>query len=225
MNDPKQNWQAIQNRIREYEITYHRKPHSVTLLVVTKGQPVEQLERLFNLGQTAFGESYLQEALPKIAALSAKKIEWHFIGPIQSNKTKKIAECFQWVHSVDDKRILKRLSDARPVDLPALNICLQVKLSKEATKSGVDSAELTDLADYAMTLPRLKLRGLMTIPAPETAFVDQCIPFKQLHALLSQLNENNRGLDTLSMGMSDDMEAAIAEGATLVRIGTAIFSS
>lgn len=224
MNDPKQNWQAIQSRIREYEVTYHRKPQSVTLLVVTKGQPIEKLEMLFNLGQTAFGESYLQEALPKIAALSAKKIEWHFIGPIQSNKTKKIAESFQWVHSVDDKRILKRLSDARPPDLPALNICLQVKLSREVSKSGVDPLQLADLVDYAMSLPRLKLRGLMTIPAAETSFVAQRIPFKQLHAMLIQLNEQKRGLDTLSMGMSDDMEAAIAEGATLVRIGAAIFS-
>ena len=159
----------------------------------------------------------------KIAALAHRPVEWHFIGPVQSNKTRPIAERFAWVHSLDREKIARRLSDQRPADLPPLMVCVQVNVSGEASKRGVPPAEAARLAHFVAELPRLKLRGLMTIPAPSDYPLVQRSQFRRLHDLFAELNGQGLGLDTLSMGMSDDLEAAIMEGATLVRVGTAIF--
>lgn len=177
----------------------------------------------FKAGQNCFGENYLQEALPKMIALSNKSIEWHFIGSIQSNKTRNIAGHFAWVHSVDDMKIARRLNDQRPRHLPPLNICIEINVSHEATKSGIDFDKALALAQYCLTLPRLKLRGLMTIPAPMKNFNEQRNEFHKLFLLYQSLRGKGFTLDTLSMGMSGDFEAAIAEGSTLVRIGAGIF--
>ncbi|MBS7404889.1 MAG: YggS family pyridoxal phosphate-dependent enzyme, partial [Oxalobacter sp.] len=178
-------------------------------------------------GQFAFGENYEQEAVRKILAIRQDrpdlKLEWHFIGPIQSNKTRAIAEHFDWVHSVDRERIAKRLSDQRPDDMPPLNICLQVNISGEDSKSGVKPEELADLVKAVSAMPRLKLRGLMAIPEPQSDPEKQRLPFNAMKTLFEELKHAGYDLDTLSMGMSDDMEAAVQEGATTVRIGTAIF--
>lgn len=174
-------------------------------------------------GMRRFGENYLQEALEKIAALQELDLEWHFIGPIQSNKTRPIAEHFDWVHSVDRLKLARRLSEQRPAGLPPLNICLQVNVSGEQSKSGITLQELPALAQEVATLPRLRLRGLMAIPAPAAGLEAQRQPFRQMRFALEQLIAEGLELDTLSMGMSGDLEAAIAEGATLVRIGTALF--
>lgn len=174
-------------------------------------------------GMTRFGENYLQEALEKIEALQDLSLEWHFIGPIQSNKTRPIAEHFDWVHSVDRLKLARRLSEQRPPHLPPLNICLQVNVSGEQSKSGATLEELPALAREVASLPHLRLRGLMAIPAPAEGLEAQRQPFHHMHQALQQLNAEGLELDTLSMGMSGDLEAAIAEGATLVRIGTALF--
>lgn len=213
----------IKNQIHEWEVRYQRNTSSVSVLAVSKKQPIEKIREAIHAGQLAFGENYLQESLEKISALSEKEIEWHFIGPVQSNKTKKIAEHFSWVHTVSDKKIAKRLNEQRPSHLPPLNICIQVNTSGEKTKSGIPQEDVLSLADYCLTLPHLKLRGLMTIPAKQTTGEEQRKAFRTLRNLFDDLNRQGFHLDTLSMGMSDDMEAAIAEGATLLRIGTAIF--
>jgi pyridoxal phosphate enzyme (YggS family) len=213
----------IQQRIAQVEAQYHRPAGSVTLLAASKNQSIEKIKAAYDAGLKVFGESYLQEALEKIAALSSLPIEWHFIGSIQSNKTKKIAAHFSFVHSVTSTKIAKRLNDQRPVHLPPLNICIEVNLDKEPTKSGVNPDEAHALAAYCATLPRLKLRGLMTIPAPLHDLLAQRENFRHLFKLWQTLNHHSFALDVLSMGMSDDLEAAIAEGSTLVRIGTAIF--
>lgn len=200
-----------------------RQPHSVFLLAVSKGQPIEKIQQAVAAGQVAFGENYLQEALPKIIALADKKLEWHFIGIIQTNKTKKIADYFSWVHSLSDTQSAQRLNEQRASHLPPLNICLQVNTSQEPTKSGVQNKEVFPLAEYCASLPRLRLRGLMTIAAPKKQFSAQRSEFHRLRVLYDKLNARGFKLDTLSMGMSNDMQAAIAEGATIVRIGTAIF--
>ena len=178
-------------------------------------------------GQLAFGENYEQEAVRKILAIRQErpdlKLQWHFIGPIQSNKTRAIAEYFDWVHSVDRERIARRLSDQRPANMPPLNICLQVNISGENSKSGVRPEELADLAKAVSGMPRLKLRGLMAIPEPQSDPEKQRQPFNAMKILFERLRKAGYDLDTLSMGMSDDMEAAVQEGATTVRIGTAIF--
>lgn len=200
----------------------HEATQSVILLAVSKRQPVEAIAALAEAGQCAFGESYLQEATEKQQALAGLALEWHFIGPIQSNKTRAIAEQFSWVHSVDRLKIAERLSEQRPADLPPLNLCLQVNISGEATKSGCDPAAVAELVAAIGALPRLRLRGLMAIPAPALEFEQQRQPF----AALRQLQQSLVGpFDTLSMGMSDDLEAAIAEGSTLVRVGTALFGA
>ena len=199
-----------------------RDPASIRLLAVSKTRPVTDLEAALAAGQTTFGESYLQDALPKIAAIG-ERAEWHFIGPIQSNKTRQIAGHFAWVHSVDRLKIAQRLSEQRPRQLPPLNVCLQVNTSGESTKGGVSPEETETLATAVATLPHLRLRGLMTIPAHTQDVRQQHQPFALLRRLQEQLNANGFELDTLSMGMSNDLEAAIAEGANLVRIGTAIF--
>lgn len=197
----------------------------VTLCAVSKAQPATAIRAAYDAGQTVFGENYLQEALQKQAELEDCAIAWHFIGPIQSNKTQPIARHFDWVHSVDRLKIAQRLSDARPSDLPPLNICLQVNISEEASKSGASGQELLELALNIKQLPHLQLRGLMAIPAPCSDFEQQRDQFRQVRALFDHLNSHGLQLDTLSIGMSGDFAAAIAEGATLVRIGTAIFGA
>ena len=202
-----------------------RDPSEIALLAVSKTISADALREAYAAGQRAFGENYLQEALDKIAALadSAPGIEWHFIGPIQSNKTRPIAENFAWVHSVDRLKIAQRLSEQRPAHLPPLNICIQVNVSGEASKSGCAPQDLSALAHAMAVLPGLRLRGLMAIPEPASSEAEQRRPLRQLRELAEQLRAEGLALDTLSMGMSADLAAAIAEGATMVRIGTAIF--
>ena len=202
-----------------------RDPAGVRLLAVSKIQPAPAVRAAAACGQQAFGENYVQEALDKIAALAdlRARLEWHLIGPLQSNKTRPVAEAFDWVHSVDRLKIAQRLSEQRPPGLPPLQVCLQVNVSGEASKSGVAPAEVAALAHAVALLPRLRLRGLMSIPEPAQGFDAQRMPHRRLRELLQALEAQGLALDTLSMGMSDDLEAAIAEGATLVRVGTAVF--
>lgn len=213
--------QACQERIAEACRSARRDPAEVALLAVSKTFPAEAVREAEAAGQRAFGESYLQEALAKQDILSDLALEWHFIGPIQSNKTRPIAERFAWVHGVDRLKIAQRLSEARPPALPPLNLCLQVNVSGEASKHGVAPDQALALAREVATLPRLKLRGLMAIPRPTPDPTEQRAQFALLRRLYEQAD--GLGLDTLSMGMSDDLEAAVMEGATIVRIGTAIF--
>ena len=199
-----------------------RSPDAVTLLAVTKGQPIEVLRAAVAAGLTHFGESYLQEALPKIAALSTPQdldLTWHFIGRVQANKTRPVAQSFAWVHSVDRLKIAARLSEQRPYHAPPLNVCLEVNLAAETAKGGVCPADLPDLAARVAQLPRLTLRGLMCVP-PQDEPESARRWFRELAALQAQLRRTLPGLDTLSMGMSADFEEAVLEGATLVRIGT-----
>ena len=200
-----------------------RHAGDINLLAVSKTFAPDALREAYQAGQTCFAESYVQEALDKIAALQDIPIEWHYIGPIQSNKTRAIAENFAWVHSVDRLKIAKRLSEQRPAHLPPLQVCLQVNISQEASKSGAVPDEVDALAHAIAKLPNLKLRGLMAVPAPSDEIAAQRLPFAKLRELRDQLNRQGLQLDTLSMGMSHDFAAAIAEGATIVRIGTAIF--
>ena len=193
------------------------------LLAVSKTWPHACIEEAFQAGQRAFGENHEQEATRKIAALAHLPIEWHFIGPIQSNKTRPIAEHFAWLHSLDRERIARRLSEQRPEGFAPLMVCVQVNVSGEATKSGVSPEGAFELARLVAQLPRLELRGLMTIPAPSDDREVQRRQFRRLRELFDDLRSRGLDLDTLSMGMSDDLEAAVMEGATLVRVGTAIF--
>jgi pyridoxal phosphate enzyme (YggS family) len=224
-----QNLQAVRQRITDAANSAQRDVHGVELLAVSKTFGADAVIAAAEAGQGAFGENYLQEALEKIAVVKATRpdlqLEWHFIGPIQSNKTRPIAEHFDWVHSVDRLKIAQRLSEQRPDGLPPLNVCLQVNISGEASKSGVLPAETLAVAQAIAALPRLQLRGLMAIPEATGDAEQQRAPFRQMHALLDQLREQGLKLDTLSMGMSGDMAAAIAEGATIVRIGSAIFGT
>ena len=214
---------AVLGRIRAAEQRFQRPPGSVRLLAVGKTQPAAAIAALAAAGQRDFGENYFQEALDKMTELATLELEWHFIGPMQANKTRGIAEHFAWVHSVDRGKIARRLSDYRPAGMPPLQICLQVNISGETSKSGVSLEELPRLALEVMQLPRLQLRGLMAIPAPADGFSEQREPFARLREALAGLQSLGPGLDTLSMGMSDDLEAAIAEGSTIVRVGTGIF--
>jgi PLP dependent protein len=198
-----------------------RKPGDVTLLAVSKTRPAAMLRMAAGLGIDQFGENYLQEALEKIGALADLDLTWHFIGPIQSNKTRAIAEHFHWVHSVDRLKVARRLSEQRPSHLPPLQVCLQVNVSGEASKSGVEPAALPELAAGVRMLPGLRLRGLMAIPAPTDDPAAQHAAFSRVREALAALAMPE--LDTLSMGMSGDLEAAISEGATIVRVGTDIF--
>jgi len=200
-----------------------RAPDSVNLLAVSKTKPARALREAYAAGQRHFGENYLQEALGKQQELAdLDGLTWHFIGPIQSNKTKAIAEHFQWVHSVDRLKVAQRLAEQRPAHLPPLNICLQVNISGEASKAGCEPADLPTLATSVAALPGLRLRGLMAIPEPGMSIDDQNATFARVQALRDSLDGQ---LDTLSMGMSDDLEAAISQGATWVRIGTALFGA
>ena len=198
---------------------------AITLLAVSKTFGAQALREAFGAGQRAFGENHVQEALAKIEALAdlRARIEWHLIGPLQSNKTRAVAQGFDWVHSVDRLKIAQRLAEQRPAHLAPLQLCLQVNISGEASKSGLAVDEVLQVAQAVAALPRVKLRGLMAIPEPLGDFAAQRVPHRALRALLDQLNAQGLWLDTLSMGMSADLEAAIAEGATLVRVGTAIF--
>lgn len=217
--------QAVKQRIDDAARNAGRDPLETALLAVSKTFPAAAVRAAWEVGQRAFGESYVQEALDKIEALRDLPLEWHFIGPLQSNKTRPIAENFSWVHGIDRLKIAERLSAARPPNLPDLQVCLQVNISGEASKSGIDPQELPPLAQAAVQLPRLKLRGLMAIPEPTGDMAAQRRRFAQLRVLLEQLNTQGFALDTLSMGMSDDLEAAVAEGATIVRVGSAIFGT
>lgn len=210
-------------RIASAAQQFGRDPGSVSLLAVSKTWPAAPIAELAAAGQRAFGENHVQEALDKIRALAALDLEWHFIGPLQANKTRPVAENFAWVHSVDRLRIAERLSLQRPTSLPPLSVCIQVNVSGETTKSGVSAADAPALARSVAALPRLRLRGLMAIPAPTDDFAGQRRAFRCLRELLERLTADGLSVDTLSMGMSDDLEAAIAEGSTLVRVGTAIF--
>lgn len=212
----------VRTRIREAAQACGRDPQTVRLLAVSKTKPAAELRAACACGQRDFGENYLQEALAKQAELADLELTWHFIGPIQSNKTKPLAEHFAWVHSVDRLKIAERLSAQRPAHLPALNICLQVNVSGEASKSGCTPAELPALAAAVAALPNLRLRGLMAIPEPTADVSAQRAAFARLRQLRDSLPQP---LDTLSMGMSDDLEAAIAEGATWVRVGSALFGA
>jgi len=215
----------VATRIREAAQAAARDPDEVRLLAVSKTQPAEAIRHASAAGLGDFGENYLQEALDKQAELADLPLTWHFIGPIQSNKTKAIAEHFDWVHSVDRLKIAQRLSAQRPASLPPLNVCLQVNVSREASKSGIVPQEAAALAAAIVQLPRLQLRGLMAIPAPTQDAGQQRDQFRQLHELYETLRGQGYALDTLSMGMSQDYAAAIAEGATMVRIGAAIFGA
>jgi len=220
-----QNIATVRQQIAQSCAQYQRKPDSVTLLAVSKTKPAEAVREACLAGQREFGENYLQEALEKQQTLSDLDISWHFIGPIQSNKTKAITENFHWVHSVDRLKIAQRLNDQRPEGLPALNICLQINISEETSKSGISLEELPKIAEQISQMPNLCLRGLMAIPAPAESFEQQRIPFAKLNQALKQLQTLYSDIDTLSIGMSGDMDAAIAEGSTMVRIGTAIFGA
>ncbi len=216
----------VEKRIRVAELEFSRPLNSVMLLAVSKTKPVEDIKEAIEAGQRCFGESYAQEAVDKIRQINSNKIEWHFIGPIQSNKTRLIAENFSWVHSVDRLKIAQRLNDQRGIAQPPLNICLQVNVSEEDTKSGIRLSELPALITVIMKLPKIKLRGLMAIPAKSTFMDEQRAVFRQLSEHLAQLNAHfSLDMDTLSMGMSNDLEAAVAEGATIVRIGSDIFGA
>jgi pyridoxal phosphate enzyme (YggS family) len=215
--------QAVNRAIAQAAHMAQRRAENITLLAVSKVFPAAAVREAYEAGQLAFGESYVQEALDKIAALRDLPLEWHFIGPIQSNKTRAIAENFAWVHSIDRLKIAERLSAQRPPYLPPLNACIQVNVSGEDSKSGVAPGEVLELAQAVARLPQLKLRGLMAIPAPAEGMEAQRKPFARLHDLMQQLNAQGLELDTLSMGMSHDLEAAVLEGATIVRVGSAIF--
>lgn len=217
------NLQAVLARIGDAAKKHGRAPEDVRLLAVSKTWPAPCVLAAAEAGQTAFGENYVQEGENKIREVGRPDLEWHFIGPLQSNKTRAVAESFEWVHSVDRLKIAERLSQQRPETLPPLQVCLQINISQEETKSGIAEDEVLKLAHQVAALPRLRLRGLMTIPAPSGDFELQRRPFRRLRELFEQLNRDGLALDTLSMGMSNDIEAAIAEGATLVRVGTAIF--
>ncbi len=223
------NLQAVKSRIAAAARAAGRNPDDIKLLAVSKTFGADAIRAALAAGQRAFGESYVQEALVKIAELEAEPLpacpEWHFIGPIQSNKTRPIAEHFAWVHSVDRLRIAQRLSDARPQQLAPLQLCIEVNLSGEASKGGVAPDGIDGLARQIAALPRLTLRGLMTIPEPSDDPSLQRRRFAQLRALRDRLNGAGFALDTLSMGMSGDLEAAVLEGATILRVGTAIFGT
>jgi len=217
-------YQALTERLRQAEYKYGRAEGSVCLVAVSKTYPAEDIRTIAAQGQSNFGENQIQDALTKIPVLRETGCTWHFIGPIQSNKCRDIALNFDWVHSIERVKIARRLSDLRPSDAELMNILIQVNYQNEATKSGVTPNSISDLIGEIKNLPNLQLRGLMAIPAPEKAIDRQRAVFADLRGLLEKLNrEHQTDMDCLSMGMTDDMEAAIAEGATHVRIGTAIF--
>jgi pyridoxal phosphate enzyme (YggS family) len=229
MSSIAKNLQYVQHQIAAGAERAGRAPSSIQLLAVSKTFGAEAVREAVLAGQQAFGENYLQEALEKIGAMKAlapdERLQWHFIGPLQSNKTRPVAEHFDWVHSVEREKIARRLSEQRPPELGPLNICLQVNISGEASKSGLSPQELPQVAAQVAQLPNIRLRGLMAIPEPTDDVARQHAAFAAVHALYQALRADGLALDTLSMGMSSDLEAAVAEGATIVRIGSAIFGA
>jgi PLP dependent protein len=215
--------QAVLEHIGQAAQSAGRSSAGIQLVAVSKTHPADAIRQACMAGQYAFGENYLQEALEKMERLADLPLQWHFIGPIQSNKTRPIAEHFHWVHSIDRLKIAQRLNEARPDSMPLLDVCIEVNVSGEASKDGIAPDETRALAEAIMQLPRLRLRGLMTIPAPTTDIALQHRQFRMLRGLFEQLRSEGLPLDTLSMGMTEDFPAAIAEGSTIVRIGTAIF--
>lgn len=215
----------VRQRIRNAEQRFDREPGSVALLAVSKTKPLSAVQLALEAGQHLFGENYVNEGVEKIVALGTHEGEWHFIGALQSNKTKLVAEHYHWMHSVDRLKIAQRLSEQRPAHLPPLNLCLQLNLDQQASKSGLDAHELLPLADQVAALPNIRLRGVMSIPEPRETFEAQRDAFAKVRELYETLQQRHEGVDTLSMGMTGDLEAAIAEGATIVRIGTAIFGA
>ena len=218
-----ENVSAVQERIAGACRAAGRSVDSVTLLAVSKGQSAAAIDSAARAGVEHFGENFLQESLPKIEALSGSELTWHFIGRLQANKTRPVAEQFAWVHGVDRLKIAERLSAQRPYHAPALNVCLQLHVGGEASKGGVEAAEMRELAVAVRALPNLALRGIMCMPPAESDEAKQRAWFREARQLFDYLNEHGLGLDTLSMGTSADYPAAIAEGATIVRVGTAIF--
>jgi len=226
MLDIKQHLENVRNRIHIAEKKYGRETGSVSLIAVSKTKPIELIQAAVEVEQRLFGENYVQEAVHKIEGMNNPSLEWHFLGPIQSNKTRVIAANFAWVHSVDRLKIAQRLNEQRPVSLPKLNICLQVNISEEETKSGVEVNELSALVDSILGLPNITLRGFMVIPQKSTSLEEQRKPFAAMRKAKESIEQQfDIKLDTLSMGMSADLEAAIAEGASHVRIGTDIFGA
>lgn len=223
MNITEENLNQIRQQIQQYQVEFKRE-EKVKLLAVSKKQTIDKIRAAYHSKQTLFGESYVQEAINKIHSLNdLSDLEWHFIGPIQSNKTKDIARHFNWVHSVDRLKIAQRLNDQRPDELPTLNICLQVNIDEEPTKSGLLASEVLAVAATIESMDRLKLRGIMAIPKPRESFDNQRQAFAKVRTLYEQMQTQFEQIDMLSLGMSNDMRAAIAEGSTMVRIGTAIF--
>lgn len=218
-----QNLAGLRQRINTHTHQYQRAPDDIHILAVSKRQPVDAIRALQAAGQSDFGENYLQEALEKMGRLRDETLRWHFIGPLQSNKTRAVAEHFDWVHTLEREKTARRLDEQRPAGLPPLEVCIQVNVSGEPSKAGIMLSELPALATTVAALPRLRLRGLMTLPAPADDLTEQRRPFAELRAALERLQTDGHMLDTLSMGTSADLEAAIAEGATIVRIGTALF--
>lgn len=214
---------VVRARIRTLERRYRREPGSVTLLAVSKTKPPEAVRAALAAGQRAFGENHLQDATARIEALAGCGVSWHFIGAVQSNKTRPIAARFDWVHGIEREKIAARLCAQRPTGRGALDVCIEVNVNGEGTKSGVPPGEVESLAQAVRERPGLRLRGLMAIPRPAEEFEAQRAPFRLLREILDDLNTKGFGLDTLSMGMTGDLEAAVAEGATIVRVGTAIF--
>jgi pyridoxal phosphate enzyme (YggS family) len=227
MSDLAQNLEAVHRRIAQAAQAAGRDPASIRLLAVSKTFPADAVRAAFAADQRAFGENYVQEALNKVEALAdlRAQIEWHFIGPLQSNKTRPVAEHFDWVHSVDRLKIAQRLSEQRPPTLEPLNVCLQINVSGEASKSGIAPSDAPALAREIAALPRIALRGLMSIPEPSEDLDAQRDAHRTLRQLFDTLRADGLALDTLSMGMSADLEAAVLEGSTIVRIGTAIFGA
>ena len=223
MQNMEKNLERVRATIIEAATASKRDPDSILLLAVSKKKPASDIRRAYALGQRDFGENYLQEAQEKMQQLADLDIHWHFIGAIQSNKTRPIAEAFDWAHCIDRAKIAHRLSDQRPAGLPPLQVCIQVNLDHEDSKAGVELDEVPRLAAEIHRLPGIRLRGLMTIPAPRDSFDEQRATFARLARALEGLRQHGIDCDTLSMGMTQDMQAAIAEGSTLLRIGTAIF--
>ena len=218
-----ENLTLISDLLRESAIEAGRNPESVRLLAVSKKQPLTKIREAAAAGQRDFGENFVQEGVEKIQALANPDLTWHFIGHLQSNKTRVVAEYFDWVHTIDKLKTARRLSEQRPEGRPPVNICIQVNVDDETSKSGVTPDAVPELAAACGELPNLALRGLMCLPAIRSDFADQCVPFRTLRELAEKLRTNGLDTDTLSMGMTADYRAAIIEGATIVRIGTALF--
>ncbi|MCW6031833.1 YggS family pyridoxal phosphate-dependent enzyme [Pantoea sp. JK] len=226
MTSIEHNLQQVRERIAAAAARCGRAPEEITLLAVSKTKPASAVAEAIAAGQQAFGENYVQEGVEKVAELAAHPdLQWHFIGPLQSNKSRLVAENFAWCHTVDRQRIAQRLNDQRPASLPPLNVLIQVNISDENSKSGIMLEALPELAQQIAALPQLRLRGLMAIPAPESDYARQLAVCQQMAAAFHALKQDYPDVDTLSLGMSDDMDAAIAAGSTMVRVGTAVFGA